>query len=724
MNAPHFTDQGPPPPLSTGVVDRINFAIQFEKYRDMLLKRWWILLVCLSFGLAYGGYKTYGKPDIYISRGTMMVKPQVDTTRVAATPTDEMVNFYGTQVQLMQSGQVQSAALAKLADFAKKFNPPPTAQLSVYRVRDSSIFALSATSTSPEYAQRYLDQVMNSYIDYKRDIFDKAAVGVAYSVRKELNRKEEDLARAEQSLFDFQKQNNMVYFAGQGDVATKMLVETEQRVAQLKSALNLLDTETAERSLERLAQEQAVSETSHLPTDKNSATNQTAQSSAETRFPTGLKLQSSNTSSIRDNLAILQKELQERSKFLKPGHPEIVEINAKIQQLEELLIVAQERVKEEIADYRNGLVKELEAHQKEIPDLRSRAQEATEKNAQLMHLQTLVQQNKESCANLRKQLESLNASQSIAQEVISISEPASLSPVPIGPNRTKEILTSALIGLTVALAIIFLLERFDDRVKTVDELQDMVQEVALGQVPMMPLQSNHERLLMSGLPAHNTFSESFRNIRSSLMFSSVGGQARTIAVTSSIPGDGKTTCSVNLSICLAQAEQGRTLLIDADMRKMNIHHYFKMENGPGLSEVLSGQSSVEDCLVQTGVPNLDLLRAGSPPPNSGELILSSHFKDLLEKLKGYYHRIIIDTPPILATDDTLSMAPGIDGVVFVVRANQTSLRFVINSINSLKQRGAQILGLVLNQIDTNSAQHYYYYYYSNYYHSQGQKKAS
>jgi capsular exopolysaccharide synthesis family protein len=188
-------------------------------------------------------------------------------------------------------------------------------------------------------------------------------------------------------------------------------------------------------------------------------------------------------------------------------------------------------------------------------------------------------------------------------------------------------------------------------------------------------------------------------------------------VTSAIPGDGKTTCSVNLALCLAQIEGARTLLIDGDMRKMNVHKFFKMENGPGLSEVLSGQAPLSNCIVSTGIPNLDLLRAGSVPPNPGELLLSENLKSLLTELSATYNRIVIDTPPVMSTDDTLSLAPNVDGVIFIVKANQTSFRFVERCMTSLKQRGARMFGLVLNHIDTSSAHYYYYNYYSGYYHS-------
>ncbi len=706
----------PPPPLSTNVIDRINFAIQFEKYRDIILKRWWLIAVCVVGALLYGAYKAYRQPDIFKAVGSMMVRPRVNVA-VDNVVNEELSNFYGTQVQLMQSRAVLDAARRKLSDFEKSLTFDPSPTLQVFQVRNTSIFSLSVTSTSAEFAKRFLDQVMREYIASKKKSHDEVTENVASNILREVERLDAERRKAEQELFDFQKKYNVAYFEGQANYSTQYLVDLKRQLAEKNTELELLDAETAEQRLNRLAAPGASEAARAAESGTNRAPDQVA-------MPSGVKI-AEDSSNLRSSLALLESERAEMAKVLRPKHPKMQRIAEDIKRKQQLLDITLKQTKEQIAAYRQSLVKQKEAFAKSLADAEKQAVEANQKAAEYAQLKSNVTRTTELYDVLLKQLQTIDTAGGLEQELIQIHEPATAGSAPVGPNRTRQLMISGLLGLGIAAFIIFLLERFDDRVKTIEELQELVPEVVLGQIPMIAGRKDDSMpLLMANLPEHNNFSESFRNVRSSLMFSPIGGQARTIAITSAIPNDGKTTCSVNLACCLAQVEGGRTLLIDADMRKMSVHHFFDMENGAGLSEALSGQASLDSCVVETRIPNLHLLRAGNAPPNPGELLLSENFRQLLAQMSQYYHRIVIDTPPVLATDDTLSMGPSLDGIIFVVKANQTSLRFVNRSMHLLKQRGAKIFGLVLNQIDTTSAHYYYYYYYSTYYYGRDAKRKS
>lgn len=716
MPPPPISEAPPPPPLSTNVIDRINFAIQFEKYRDIILKRWWLIAVCVVGSLLYGAYKAYRQPDIYRAAGSMMVRPRVNVG-MGDVVNEELANFYGTQVQLMQSRAVVESARRKLADFEKSLTIDPAPGLQVIQVRNTSIFSLGVTSTSAEFAKRFLDQTMREYISYKKKIRDETTESTASTILREVERLDAERRKAEQELFSFQKKFNVAYFEGQGNFSTQHLVDLKRRLAEATTELELLDAETAEQRLNRLvapgvAEGARVGDTS------------TNRSPDNVNMPRGLKA-AEDHNTIRSTLTMLKAERTDLGKVLRPKHPKIIRMDEEIDRKQRLLSLAVEQTKEQIAAYRQSLLKQKEQLERSITEAEKQAVEANQKSAEYGQLKSNLNRTTELYDVLLKQLQQIDVGTGIDQEIISINEPATVGGSPVGPNRSRQLMMSGVIGIAIAALIIFLLERFDDRVKTVEELQELVPETVLGQIPKISGRKDDAGpLLMSSLPEHNNFSESFRNVRSSLMFSPMGGQAKTIAITSAIPNDGKTTCSVNLACCLAQVEGGRTLLIDADMRKMNVHHFFGMENGNGLSEALSGQASLDSCVVETHIPNLHLLRAGSSPPNPGELLLSENFRQLLLQMSQYYHRIVIDTPPVLATDDTLSMAPSLDGLIFVVKANQTSLRFVNRSMNLLKQRGAKIFGLVLNQIDTTSAHYYYYYYYSTYYYGRNARQKS
>jgi tyrosine-protein kinase Etk/Wzc len=191
-----------------------------------------------------------------------------------------------------------------------------------------------------------------------------------------------------------------------------------------------------------------------------------------------------------------------------------------------------------------------------------------------------------------------------------------------------------------------------------------------------------------------------------------GANKQVQVVTSAVPGDGKTTFTVNFAITLAIAGH-RVLIVDADMRRGNIHSFFKMEREGGLAEILSGESHWTDVLRDTPVPSLKLIATGKMPNNPGELLMGPVTRQLIEEVRGQFEYIIFDCPPLTAIDDTFALINLSDGVLFVVRAGQTSMRFARNATAAVQQRGSRVYGVVLNGITTDNP----YYYYNHYYHS-------
>lgn len=699
-----------PPVFTTHLIDRINFAIQFEKWRDIIFKRWWIFFLCTSIPLIYSAWRAYNMPDIYEAKGSMMVRPRINLP-ISDAVSEEYSNFFGTQIQLMQSTQVQEGALKKLRELG--YTDTYVQLQQPYQQKNSSIFRLSAISTNPDYAQAFLDEVMKGYVALKNQMREKTTEDTTATILNEVDRLKKELDQIEQEILDFQKTNSMAYIEVQGNSAAQYLADLNRRLAEVRTELQILDAETAEDHPDKASQGLL---------NRVAKFYSQAESGAETnQEPTVVSITKnaeavSQLVDLRNTIYLLNKEREDLLAQYQSKHPKITKIDEEIERKQRLYDLAFQRTRDQVKNYRKSLNTQEAALKASIRDWEKQALDSTQKYESYNALKSKQARVRELYNVLLKRLQEIDVSANLNREFVEISEKSKASPNPIGPNRSTDIIKMGLLGLCVALGIILILDRFDDRVKNVDELQTLVHEAVLGQVPMMSGKLGGKGpLFMANLPPHNSFSESFRNVRSSLMFSPTGGKARTIVVTSAIPNDGKTTCAVNLATCLAQVEGGRTLLIDADMRKMNVHAYFGFENGPGLADVLSGKAELNDCIVPTPVANLFLLRAGEPPSNPGELILSENFQALLNEAKSQFQRVVLDTPPVLSTDDALSLAPNIDGVIFVVKANQTSIRFVDRSLSLLKQRGALIFGMVLNQIDTSSAHYYYYYYYTGYY---------
>jgi capsular exopolysaccharide synthesis family protein len=215
-------------------------------------------------------------------------------------------------------------------------------------------------------------------------------------------------------------------------------------------------------------------------------------------------------------------------------------------------------------------------------------------------------------------------------------------------------------------------------------------------------------LINNGVP-HN-FSESFRALRTSLLFSSADEGSRCIVVTSTGPGEGKTVVATNLAVALAQAGH-RVLLVDADMRKPRVHFVLDKPQEPGLSNLLVGNATAKEAIQTTVVPGLWVIAAGPPPPNPAELLGSKRFKDFIVSLSQRFDWVMIDTPPVLTVTDSSVVAHLVNGVLFVVGAEMTSHHAGRRALERLEHARAKVIGAVLNRVDLQHNSYYYSQYY-------------
>ncbi|QKS72613.1 CpsD/CapB family tyrosine-protein kinase [Paenalkalicoccus suaedae] len=216
-----------------------------------------------------------------------------------------------------------------------------------------------------------------------------------------------------------------------------------------------------------------------------------------------------------------------------------------------------------------------------------------------------------------------------------------------------------------------------------------------------------QRSLITHFSPKSPVTEQYRTIRTNIQFSSVEEPAKVITVTSTAPGEGKSTTAANLAIVFAQ-QDNRVLLVDGDLRKPTSHYTFQADNKRGLTNVLTNQAALTDVSQKTLVPKLDLLTCGPIPPNPAELLASKRMDWVLQEAKKHYDYIIVDTPPVLAVTDAQILANKTDGVVLVTSNGMTTKDNAKKAKELLTNASARILGVVLNRKDKASGQYYYY----------------
>jgi capsular exopolysaccharide synthesis family protein len=265
--------------------------------------------------------------------------------------------------------------------------------------------------------------------------------------------------------------------------------------------------------------------------------------------------------------------------------------------------------------------------------------------------------------------------------------------------------------------------------KTVDDVDRYLHLPALALIPASrgdslrlkgkggaPAEENEVTALALINDVRSPAAEAYRHLRTSLLLSSAGQPPRTILVTSSQPSEGKTTTAVNTAVMLAQTGV-EVLIVDCDLRRPRVHAHFGVGNAPGLTNYLSGESDLESVLqTNEKLPQLKLLTSGPIPPNPAELLGSNEMRKLLSELTDRFTHVIIDSPPAISFTDASVLSTFVDGVMLVVHGGRSSRAVVRRAKQQLLDVGANIFGIVLNNVKLESQDYYYYGgYYSSYY---------
>ncbi len=310
-------------------------------------------------------------------------------------------------------------------------------------------------------------------------------------------------------------------------------------------------------------------------------------------------------------------------------------------------------------------------------------------------------------------LQTVDLNENLDQELLVPMAPASQARPTLAKYETAA--AGILLAIVVGLGALLLLEFLDDRFTSAGDLGLHLPSEVVGQIPRSRLRPPNGVRGLLATDAQPAFAESFRNLRSLLLFMSAGqnSQPKVILITSAIPKEGKTTVAANLASSLALSGS-RVLLIDADLRRGSVHQIFDVPLKPGLVEVLSHEVPPAEAIVPTAQPSLFVLPAGESARSNSDAFLRNRVDLLLRDLAGQYGYIVINSAPVLATDNAACLAPSTDGVLMVVRASYTSARMAREALDRLRKRKVRVLGMVYNCAPRSSD--YYCRYSRDYYH--------
>ncbi len=287
--------------------------------------------------------------------------------------------------------------------------------------------------------------------------------------------------------------------------------------------------------------------------------------------------------------------------------------------------------------------------------------------------------------------------------------PATAPPEPSAPNTRLYLAVGTVVGILVGLGLALLRTTLDTNIRGESDLRKITDSPMLGGISFDPEATKNP--LLTQAPAQGPRAESFRQIRTNLQFAHVGNASKAILVTSSLPGEGKSTTATNMAIALAEAGQS-VVLVDADLRRPRVDDYLGLERNAGLTTALIGKAHVNDLLQPWGEHQLWVLTSGQIPPNPSEMLGSLQMRDLIEHLEGNFDAVIIDAPPLLPVTDAAVLAQQVGGVVLVVGSSRVKSQHIEKSLSALSLVQAELLGVVMNMLPTKGPDAYSYSYYS------------
>ncbi len=613
--------------------------------------------------------------------------------------------------------------------------------LSVVRLENTNLFAIKVQNTNPEMAAKVAEEVANVFIEseVKREL---ASTQKQYD---DLVKSVEDLkgtiAGQEQDRVNYMQSSGLPLFEGKGQTlnADRLQGFSQQWLGAIEERRKL------EAKYEAALKANAKGDATNIPDIVDNKIYQDA-----------VRLNTERRSKLQDQIRDLDRQIQDaEAEKAKDGtkyteeHPKMREWTAKIDLLKQSRNDTEKEVSRTIDRDQKalekgavrgalvGLQSQMETAQKrESESAAAYNREVASANQQgqaetrLMTLTREIETNRTLLDTLTQRLKEkeleLNTSR---PDNISVSKHAESAGM-VGPQRIRNIIIALLISLTAGIGLAFLLDYVDDSVKSSD---DIGRYVGLPTLAMIPHYKGIEKRAKAGkLLTENgnggggaialatlddnrsVVAESYRHLRTSLLFSSAGKPPQVVLVTSSQPSEGKTTTAINTAVTLAQAGAD-VILLDCDLRRPRLHHHFQLDNVAGITNYLSGDSDAESLMKKyPRVPNLRVITSGPIPPNPAELLSSNEMRNLLTQLRGTYKHIIVDSPPAISFTDAAILSTLADGVVIVAMANKSSLHLIRRFKQRLQNLGARIYGVVLNGIKPNSLEYGYYGYGYNY----------
>jgi capsular exopolysaccharide synthesis family protein len=584
-------------------------------------------------------------------------------------------------------------------------------------VRMTSLVDIVVTHPDPVIAAAIANDHARVFVEMDAETKAASLSDAQGLMAKQLREVREQLEASRKALSEYQLEHGIL------SLPKDSITLTRQSVQQMNSQLIAAEGE-------RIAAEAAYRYAESMPSEKLQGSFVDA----------GLQ-------GIRDEIVHLQARYHALLQQYGANHPDMIAMQSQIESLRDRLSVTANQLRQRLRAAFEAAAAKERGLRKNLDELSREATQEERQLVQLLILQREVSSNEELYSSLIGQSKATDLSVTFNWTNVKQVDRAVVPSLPSYPQTRRNLRMGLLIGLGIGVLLALLIEQLDTTIHTAEELQSTVDLPVLAIIPdferigssggygygygygygraygrkteQAPPDPNTARELVTLISPASVVSEAYRTLRTNLMFSTPGHPPKTVLITSSQGGEGKTVTAVNLAISLA-LHGSKVLVVDADLRKPSCHEMFRVDREPGLSSVLSGQCDLDVAIVRSPLSpklyhlenghGLYVLPAGPIPPNPAELLGSAVMGKLLEEAKERFEFVVIDSPPVLPVTDSVVLSTKAEAVVFVVREGEWRREVVRKAVAQLRAVRARTRGAVLNRVNVSRGSHGYYSY--------------
>lgn len=707
-------------------------------YWDILSRRRWEVLTVTFVVLTIVAIYTFKMKPVYQATAQLEIdseSPLIQSLKDLSEnmPTDE--SFLQTQVKVLQSDNlawqtIQQLGLAQNLAFSpdqpgassraveprilrgrlmRKFGD----DVSVSLVRDTQMVQVSFESTDPDLAARVANTLVNNYIEYDYHKKYDATRQASGWMEQQLDELKAKVEKSQEALVAYERTNSIV------NVNDKQSV-VEQRLSDLSRDLSNAQSDRQ--------QKEALYEMVKANPEQ-----------------VALLAQNDLLQKLEEKYADLKSQYVDALGQYGTNFPKVVRLRDQVNEIQSFIDGERKRTVQRIQNDYHAAVGREKLVSASVSQQKTEVGKINQLLIQHNMLEREFDTNQQLYQSLLQKLKDATVSAGLKATNIHIVDPAIAPSLPIRPRKTLNLLAGLIVGLLLGISLAVVLEGLEhSSIKTAEDVEKLLPVTCLALIPMAGSSSSRYGYGLAkkaatpplpygrlGLTVLNDptspVAESYRALRSAILFSTAPQPPQTMVVTSAQPHEGKTSTSINVAAVLAQ-NGARVLIIDADLRNPGVARSLGMTNRKGLSGVLTGAYGVNEAIEQVeSTTSLWVLTAGPHPPNPAELLSSSKMESLMSELRQRFDHVVVDSPPVLLVTDATILSTMVDGVLLVAESGVTPPGALARAHRTLGIAGGKVLGVVVNKVDLRKGSYYYGYYtkyYGAYYGSSEKERAS